>query len=337
MPRAPKILIVRVGLGGDLVMITPALRALLTARPDVELHLLTTSEGARTLRGFDPRLVRYWTYRRRFPARLAIERRLLPLLRAEGFEQVICLETRPFYRRWLRDVAPQWFAPDATDPGEHAVARNLAVIARATGRPVASPWLELPVTEGGRERASELLMAAGIIEDTTLVGMHATYSGSRRPWPWHDRHGRRHRLWPTASWIELGRELVAGAAGRGRPLRLLLDVLPDERSLVAAIAAAVGDEAIILSAPPDFERYKALLARLDLLVTPNTGPMHMAAAVGTPVVALFSGWSAADCGPWVPTERQTVVTAPAVDQRLAAIEPATVAEAVFAQLARPAR
>jgi ADP-heptose:LPS heptosyltransferase len=35
-----------------------------------------------------------------------------------------------------------------------------------------------------------------------------------------------------------------------------------------------------------------VLERLAVLVTPNTGPMHFAAAVGTKVVALFSGWRA---------------------------------------------
>jgi len=46
-----------------------------------------------------------------------------------------------------------------------------------------------------------------------------------------------------------------------------------------------------------------------LLVTPNTGPMHVAAAVGTPVVALFSGWSPAECGPFVPPERARTLRA----------------------------
>jgi ADP-heptose:LPS heptosyltransferase len=57
--------------------------------------------------------------------------------------------------------------------------------------------------------------------------------------------------------------------------------------------------------------------------------MHVAAAVGTPVVALFSGWDPADCGPYAPPERVRVLRAedtPHPERGLAAIS----ADAVFA-------
>jgi ADP-heptose:LPS heptosyltransferase len=57
--------------------------------------------------------------------------------------------------------------------------------------------------------------------------------------------------------------------------------------------------------------------------------MHVAAAVGTPVVALFSGWSPAECGPYVPPERVRILRAedtPSPERGLAAIG----ADAVFA-------
>jgi len=86
---------------------------------------------------------------------------------------------------------------------------------------------------------------------------------------------------------------------------------------------------------PDFERCKALLQRLAVLVTPDTGPMHFAAAVGTKVVALFSGWKASECGPFVPAERASIVRAedmPQGERGLAAIPPQAVLEAVLAHL-----
>jgi ADP-heptose:LPS heptosyltransferase len=119
----------------------------------------------------------------------------------------------------------------------------------------------------------------------------------------------------------------------------VVDVLPAERVLLAPFLERAGDAVTVLCGPPDFERYKALLARLALLVTPNTGPMHVAAAVGTPVVALFSGWSPAECGPFVPADRVRILRAedtPTPERGLAAIGADTVFEACAALLSSAA-
>ena len=59
----------------------------------------------------------------------------------------------------------------------------------------------------------------------------------------------------------------------------MVDAFVARRSAAAVVDAAAGDDDLLGSA--------ALLAQLDLLVTGDTGPMHLAAAVGTPVVAIF--------------------------------------------------
>ena len=83
-------------------------------------------------------------------------------------------------------------------------------------------------------------------------------------------------------------------------MRCVVDAVPDEIPLLAPFLEQAGDAVTLLTGPPDSERYKALLQRLEVLVTPNTGPMHFAAAVGTKVVALFSGWKPSECGPSCP-------------------------------------
>ena len=330
MAQSEKYLVVRVGRGGDMVMITPALRALLGARPAADVHLLTMKEGARVLRGFDDRITRVWDYSRRFPARLLLERRLKSALRAEGYQGVLCFETRPFYRKWLGDLAPSWHGLDTCPPPAHFTDGCLDLVAAAVGGPIERGGLELPVSDEGRVRARALLVDHGVDPAARLVGLHATFSGSGNPL--RDRRGRRHRHWPASSWAELARLLQAGARARDLPLAVIIDSLPEERPLVAPIAAAGEGAVTVLTAPPDFERYKGLLAELDLLVSPNTGPMHMAAALGTHVVALFSGWSSLDCGPYTPPERRDILTPPAGDERLAAITPAVVTATVLARI-----
>ena len=106
-----------------------------------------------------------------------------------------------------------------------------------------------------------------------------------------------------------------------------------------AVAARSAGTVKLLVAPPDFQRYKGLLSRLDVLVTPNTGPMHIAAALDTPLVALFSNWSPADCGPYMDPQRCMVLRAEDTaepDRGLAAITPESVATAVLDLLRRTA-
>lgn len=67
--------------------------------------------------------------------------------------------------------------------------------------------------------------------------------------------------------------------------RVIITGTSTERELTSAVA---GDLATDLSGRTDLAQMAAVLARADVLVAPNTGPAHLAAAVGTPVVSLFA-------------------------------------------------
>ena len=336
MAGTQKILVVRMGRAGDMVMITPPLRALLDALPDAEFHLLTGAEGARVLRGFDPRLTRCHLYSRRFPRSWLMQRSLLADLRREGFTRAYILESRPFYRRWLASVAPEVHAlPSRPSPG-HYCDQCLDLVQASLDQPIDAGWVNLPVTDDGRAHARALLAEHGIDPRAVLVGLHATFSGSDLPF-FRSRAELRHRHWPVGHFGELARRLQARAAAAGVTLAVLVDALPEERRLVEPLVAASGGAITLLCAPPNFERYKALLAGLDLLITPNTGPMHIGAAVGTPLVALFSRWSPDDCGPYMDPFRRVILRAEDTatpSQGLAAITAATVDDAAWGLLAR---
>lgn len=335
MTVAEKILVVRVGLGGDLVMITPALNQLLAGFPTAEVHLLTTTEGRRVMQGYHERLTRFWIYHRRFPARLWLQRTLSRELLAQGYTRIYVMEDKPFYRKWMEGMAPQVHSPDQGEE-PHYCSRMMGLVEGTLPEPSPRGWVTLGYSAEGELAAKELLAAHGIAQDTLLVGLHPVFSGSSR-WPLSDRRGQRHRVWPQASFSRLARLLQREAAARNRPMSIVIDTLPEDRSIVESIVDRSDGAIVMLSAPPDFARYKALLARLDVLVSPNTGPMHFAAALGTPVVGLFSDWSVADCGPFVPPDRALLLSAedqPEPERGLAAISPDIVSDAVWRILAR---
>ncbi|MDV7242345.1 MULTISPECIES: glycosyltransferase family 9 protein [Rhodococcus] len=90
--------------------------------------------------------------------------------------------------------------------------------------------------------------------------------------------------------VDRSRDLVRGLVAAG--LRVLVTGTPGERDLTRDVA---GDWATDLGGATDMFEMAAILAGARVLVAPNTGPAHLAAAVGTPVVSLFA--------PVVPADR----------------------------------
>ncbi len=76
-------------------------------------------------------------------------------------------------------------------------------------------------------------------------------------------------------------------------------LLPDELSYGEKIVAQSNKKVLLLKSESTFERYKAMIQRADVLLTPDSGPMHMASALGTKIVAFFSMKDPGDCGPYM--------------------------------------
>jgi ADP-heptose:LPS heptosyltransferase len=147
------------------------------------------------------------------------------------------------------------------DPGDvHEVRRALAVAA-ALG-------FELPAGDDGTLRVAAGEPPAGLPAGG-FVAVHPGASVPARAWA-PERH----------------RELVRMLADGGR--RVVVTGGPGERELTASVAGAPRPEVRDLGGATTFAQLAAVLARADAVVVANTGPAHLAAAVGTPVVSLFA-------------------------------------------------
>ncbi len=323
-----RILVVRVGRAGDMVMITPALKAIFAVQPEAEIHLLTGPEGKRIISGFDPRLTTFHISRggpvRRFLERAA----LLKSIRAHGYDLVLVFESDLRFRRLFRALASPVYYLENRSPNQHYSECCVELAEKALEVSVPRFNVYLPVTEEGKKKAAIYYQAGGIEGEATVIGFHATCSSAGAP-AFRKRDTRIHRSWPAVSFISLAHLLHRYAKVNGRHWNIVMDVLPEERILVEEIAKESGGIVQILSGPPDFDRYKGVLKRMSLLVTPDTGPMHIAAAVGTPLVALFSRKSPTDCGPYCSESMARVLRAEDTAHRelgLAAISPEEVFE-----------
>lgn len=289
---------------GDTLMSTPAIRSLRQAYPHARLTLLVHPayrELFARLPGVD-QLIGYrgnwkgfarlaWTLRQLRPDLAVIlhgnEPQATPLAYLSGARWVFKLPNagNPF-RFLLSNREPQLRWEDF----RHGIEQRLATAALAGG--AATGWeMDMPVGCDARQQVSDWLAERGIANHQRVVGLQAGASTvSRR--------------WPASRLAELARRLLA----TDPELAIVLTGSPAEFGLNQRIAAEIASPRAVVSAGAlPLPLWPALLARMQLLVTPDTGALHLAVAVNTPVVALFavSDWQRS--GPATALERHTVI------------------------------
>ncbi|MBN2645352.1 MAG: lipopolysaccharide heptosyltransferase I [Desulfuromonadaceae bacterium] len=161
----------------------------------------------------------------------------------------------------------------------HISQRLLAVVRAALPSAVqVAPAGPLPVVATARQRVAEQL-ADFAFSGPLVVGVYGT--------TWQTK------LWDLALWQELVQRLHAE-----RGLRVVLTWgNEEEKRAVEAIAAAAGAQAALVWPRGSLQELVALMDRADLVVGCDTGPIHIAAAVGTATVSLYRVTDARRNGP----------------------------------------
>ncbi len=280
-------LVVRLDSDGDVLLSGPAVRAVAAASD--RLVLLAGPRGAaaaRLLPGVDEVLVWHcpWIDAEPRPVDPDDVADLLARLRGLAVDRALVLTS--FHQSplpmalLLRLAGVPWVGAASEDyPGSlldlrhrlpdsglHEVERMLS-LAAAAGCP-------LPPDDDGRLALRRPLPDVGALRgDGPYVVVHPGASVPARA--------------PSPDWSA---RLVAALAARGH--RVLVTGSPSESALTARVAGRTGTD---LGGATDLAGLAALLAGARTVVVGNTGPAHLAAAVGTPVVSLFA--------PVVPAER----------------------------------
>jgi ADP-heptose:LPS heptosyltransferase len=113
-----------------------------------------------------------------------------------------------------------------------------------------------------------------------VLGEHGI---TRRPWvAIHPSGGRSIKQWPPARWAAVAGRLSAQFGGT-----LLITGSAADAALAAEVAQGLDPKPVDLTGRLSVREMLGLLSRLDLFLSPDTGPMHMACAVGTPSVSVF--------------------------------------------------
>lgn len=288
---------------GDVLLASPVLSALKARVPAAEIDALVYDDTAPMLEGH-PALARLHVVGRRWKkagylARLASERRLYGALRARGYNLMVHLTEQP-RGAWLAralgtrySVAPEaagrgafWAGsfthlyPRAGNGRRHKVEANLDALRRIGLQPgMDERRLRFVPGQAAEARVDELLASEGLrAREFTHV-----HPASR---------------WSFKSWTaERNAELIDRLATAGRVV-LTAAPEPAEASLVEAIVSRTASKPVNLAGKLSIKELGALTARARLFIGVDSMPMHLAAAMGTPSVALFGPSGEHEWRPW---------------------------------------
>ncbi|MDH5710389.1 MAG: hypothetical protein OEZ15_01825 [Gammaproteobacteria bacterium] len=295
-------------------MTTPALSAIIKCYPEASITVLTSPDGPRLLRGFHPNIKDIWIWNRSGLLAYFNKRKVIKKLSENHFDKIFCFETNIRIAKIFSRYDSEFYWNNITSKTRHCSDIYLDVVKHACPSLSGDFYTYLPVSEDATQKVKDELSSIGISDEDTIIMLHPTFSGysSSRFASLLSKKYRtqtKHRLWPAAKFTELGVRLSELSLNNHRKPKIIIDLIPDEAELGCKIEKNANGAITLLLEPPNFERYKALIKRADLLVTPNTGPLHVAAAVDTQIVALFSGWNPADCGPFMKPGRFTILRA----------------------------
>ncbi len=289
--EARAILAIRLDNTGDVIMLGPALRSVKETSPGATITLLASPAGstaAALLPWIDDVIVwrATWQDLGQLPFDAARERVLIDTLAGRAFDAALIFTSfsqtphSPGYLCYLAGIPLR--AGESKEFGGatlstelrgaaddlHQVDRNLRLVEHLGFR-VRDRGLRIEIPPAAQYAVPGLLTRAGLAVDVPFVVFHPGASARARRYP-PERAGSVVRLLRAAGW----QVLLTGAEREA-------DLIAEIRQASPDASALVGDTSL-----PELA---ALIDQASLVISGNTLPMHLADAVGTPALTLFSG------------------------------------------------
>lgn len=301
VPGVRRIAVLRANSIGDFVLVLPALAALRAAYPQASISYLGADWHADYLTGrpgpWDEVTVvpPYAGVRGDGPADRPAAAAFFAAAKARGYDLAIQLHggganSNPFLSRLGARVtvgsrdrgAPPLDRTVAYTAYQHEVWRFLEVVGLVGATSVGFEP-RLAVTAADRAEA------AGVLPAGRLVAVHPGANDVRR-------------RWPPASFAAVADALAARGA------TVVLIGAPGEKRLAGAVADAMATPAVDLSGALSLGGTTALLAACELLVGNDSGPRHIAAAVGTATVSVYLCGNLLNAGPLLRDRHRVAVS-----------------------------
>jgi lipopolysaccharide heptosyltransferase II len=290
---ARNILCIRLDHMGDVLMCTPAMRAIRQSDPAMRVTLLASGGGAAVAGGIAEvdEVIRYaapWM-KSSSPHPPEADLAMIAALRKRAFDAAVIFTTysqSPLPAAWMCQLAEiplrlahchenpyqllsDWVRdPEPQQTIRHEVQRQLDLVA-GVGFRTDELRLSFRVTPADAAWCRQWLTASGI---------------AGRPWiALHPGASAPSRRYPAAHWAKVALDL---ASRLGYVLVFTGDA--QEVALVEEIRHGIGAATYSLAGELDIGKLAAIIGAAGLLISNNTGPVHLAAALGTPIVDLYA-------------------------------------------------
>lgn len=286
-----RILIIKPSSFGDIVQSLPVLAALKRTWPDAGVDWAVKPEWAELIDGH-PLLHRVILFPRNFSEALRCASRsrreryrlvidLQGLLRSGLYALMSGCPTRAGFADGREGSSWCYTERVKVSPTVvHAVDRYLDLVRQLGAMP--DKTVTFPLAESSKERdwAESLRQREGIGASERVCVIHPTAR-------WETKR------WPTERFARLADRLIIEQG-----LRVVLIGGPAQLRQVDDVERQMKERALNLGGSTTLLQLAALLRRTNLLITNDSGPMHLAAAVGTPVVAVFGPTDPSRVGPY---------------------------------------
>ena len=297
-----KILVIQLGGIGDIVFTTAAIGAIKKVKPEVEVTILLGEklQGLLTHHPHFDDIIPFHKEPKRFF-------RTIKKLTAEKFDLVLIpyISTGPIALPFAFLTGARFILHPPTDrdfsvlvsPGignwdaaaMHPASAGLKLV-EWTGQSEQGR-LYFPVHNEDRTIIKNMLRDYGIGDDDKVIGFQV---GS----------AYRYKMWPIESYIDLGKKILNSADNA----QIILTGASAERDLCQSVFKGIADRRVINSAGEiSLNLLPALIEKFALMITPDTGPFHIAVAAGTPTISLFSPTAPEIWGPFHDKDIHNVV------------------------------
>ncbi len=273
---APDVLVVRFSAIGDILLITPLLRAIRTRYPGARIGVLTKEQYVPLL-SHNPHVSEVIGVAPGEGIRSIADRirgvrytDILDLhgsLRSHALRRLAPGPWRTYAKRWVERTVLITTKRDLYHQEVPVAERYFEAAQRLEVDPDGGPP-DFFLGEEADRSATEWLSRLGLGQDRPIVAMapgaaHAT------------------KRWPAEYWVDLARRITP----TGADVAILGG--PDDTLLAGRIAEQAGANVASLAGVLGLQETGAVIRRAEVLISGDTGVMHMATGVGTPVVALF--------------------------------------------------
>lgn len=175
--------------------------------------------------------------------------------------------------------------------GNHAVDRRLA-LTRAVGADTTDRKLVLTLQAHDRSLGNNILKEMGLGDASLIVGLQPGAA-------------KTYKCWPLEHFARLGRSLVQETGAQ-----VVITGSPQEAAMADKLRGMIGDGAVSAAGRTGIRGMAALIERMTVYVTNDTGPMHIAFAVGAPTVSLFCPSDAESLKATAEEHKHTVISKP---------------------------